>query len=145
MLGIKKSRDHVKYSKSMSFYLTVPLSECLFVRRLKFTITISACRQKNPPTILSFMNQGSDNLFNHEHQGRNISIKFRHKFYNLVRKLQPQKISKMTMKTSESNQLFFRLRRKILLLDLLSQYDDDYEEDLYKNLYKKLIALSLQR
>ena len=77
MLDIKQSRDHVAKRRICFSYII------LFVICFSGSVSLSsqgtafACRQTSGQTTLSFMNQGPGHLFDQEHQGRLISIKFR--------------------------------------------------------------------
>ena len=82
MLSIKQSTDHVTNQKLTG---QVPLRYA--ITNLSSHVIVSACRQLNPTINLSFMNQELDHLFEQERQVRHISIKFRHIFYNIARKL----------------------------------------------------------
>ena len=76
------------------------------------------------------MNQGSNHLFDQEHQERHISIKYGRTFYNLARNLSKQERKERWWLTNLSEANFLScLRKKSLQTDHLSSYEDDDDDD----------------
>ena len=77
---------------------------------LSSQVTVSACRQTNPPNDLSFM-KVSNNLFDQVHQERHISISS-HILQSGEKSLEAGKIRKMAVNKSEWCQLFVVSKKK---------------------------------